>query len=73
LREAQAALTLALAADASRHLKEFADMADAARERFKSIMEEIRLANEPADIQADADIDAEPGHGGVEFGSFNRG
>lgn len=73
LREAQATLALALAADASRHLKEFRDIADAARERLKEIMEAIRLANEPADIEADATMEAEQGHGGISFGTFNRG
>jgi hypothetical protein len=73
LREAQAALALAMAADANRHLREFRDMADDARERLKQIMEDIRLANEPADVEADETSEAIEGHGGISFGSFERG
>jgi hypothetical protein len=72
LREAQAALVLAMAAGASRHLREFADMADAARDRLAAIMEDIRKANEPADLDAMDVTDTTVNHG-ISFGTFNRG
>lgn len=73
LREAQAQLVLAMAAGANRHLREYADIADAARERFNELIEEIRAANEPDDTDAADDDEALPGHGGLSFGTFNRG
>jgi hypothetical protein len=70
LREAQATLVKALAAEDMEHVEEFRAMGAAARERYEALITDLGAANQPAEDKAEAE---NPSMVDIQFGSFTRG